>query len=145
MQKLKGISSGQNNKSCRIIHPESKKICLAFFLFFCDFLLNLQESANLFNYWSYLFAIRTLERFWLLQCCPWGGRPARAAGIRRGRRGFWLRKGRRRVLGSLGAGLGRCLASGDGRRAARRWPVAAAAASLDAARQGLNCELAALE
>jgi hypothetical protein len=59
MQKLKGIGSGQNNKSCSIIHNGSNKIGVAFF---CDFLRNLQESANLFNYWSYL-AIKTLERF----------------------------------------------------------------------------------
>jgi hypothetical protein len=43
MQKLTGISSGQNNKSCRIIHNGSNKIG---FTFFCDFLRNLQESAN---------------------------------------------------------------------------------------------------
>jgi hypothetical protein len=31
MQKLSGISSGQNNKSCRIIHCEPKKIGFEFF------------------------------------------------------------------------------------------------------------------
>jgi hypothetical protein len=31
MQKLSGISSGQNNKSCSIIHHESNKIGFAFF------------------------------------------------------------------------------------------------------------------
>jgi hypothetical protein len=30
MQKLAGISSGKNNKSCRIFHPESKKLVLRF-------------------------------------------------------------------------------------------------------------------
>jgi hypothetical protein len=99
MLKLKGISSGQNNKSCSIIHNESKKIGLAFFWFFCDVLRNLQESANLFTYWSYLFAIKTLERFWGLQCGPRSGRPARAAQFRRGRCGSWPGKGRGRVLG----------------------------------------------
>jgi hypothetical protein len=30
MKKLKGINSGQNNKSCRIIHHEAKKLALDF-------------------------------------------------------------------------------------------------------------------
>jgi hypothetical protein len=46
MQKLLGISSGQTNKSCRIIHNGSNKTSFTFFWFFCDFLRNLQESAN---------------------------------------------------------------------------------------------------
>jgi hypothetical protein len=47
MQKLIGISSGKNNKTCRIIHHESKKIGFAFFRFFYDFLRNLQEIGKL--------------------------------------------------------------------------------------------------
>jgi hypothetical protein len=46
MQKLSGISSGQNNKSCRIFHRESNKIGFVFLWFLCDFLRNLQESAK---------------------------------------------------------------------------------------------------
>jgi hypothetical protein len=46
MQKLTGISSGQNNKSCRIFHNGSNKIGFAFFCFFCDFLRNLQETGK---------------------------------------------------------------------------------------------------
>jgi hypothetical protein len=38
MQKLKGIRSGQNNKSCVIFHHESSKIGLAFFGFAYDFI-----------------------------------------------------------------------------------------------------------
>jgi hypothetical protein len=72
MQKLKGISSGQNNKSCRILHNGYKKNGLAFFWFFFDFLRNLQESAKLLHYWSYPFARRTLERLLRLQYGPWG-------------------------------------------------------------------------
>jgi hypothetical protein len=128
MQKLKGISSGQNNKSCSIIHNGSSKIGLAFFCFFCDFLRNLQESAHLFNYWSYLFAIKTLERLLSLQCGPWGGRPARAAQFQRGRRDSWPGKGRRRVLGLQGCDLGAWLVGRSGRRGraaaaggGRRW------------------------
>jgi hypothetical protein len=46
MQKLSGISSGKNNKSCRIIHHEPNKIGFAFFLFLYNFLRNLQETAK---------------------------------------------------------------------------------------------------
>jgi hypothetical protein len=46
MQKLTGISSGQNNESCGIFHHESNKIGFTFFWFFCDFLRNLQETAT---------------------------------------------------------------------------------------------------
>jgi hypothetical protein len=129
MQKLKGTSSGQNNKSCRIIHHESNKISLAFFRFFCDFLRNLKDSANLFNYWSYLFAIKTLERLLSLQCGPWGGRLERAAQFRRGRRGPWPGKGRGRVLGGLGAGFRARLGWGGGQQGRRRRPGLVAAAA----------------
>jgi hypothetical protein len=86
MQKLKGISSGQNNKSCSINHHGSNKICFTFFLILCDFLHNLQDPANLCNYWSYLFANKALGRYGCLQCGPYDGRPARALQFRRGRR-----------------------------------------------------------
>jgi hypothetical protein len=46
LQKLTGISSGQNNKSCGIFHHEPKKIGFAFFLFTYDFLRNLQETGK---------------------------------------------------------------------------------------------------
>jgi hypothetical protein len=46
MQKLTGISSGKNNKSCRIFHIESNKIGFEFFRFFYNFLRNLQETAK---------------------------------------------------------------------------------------------------
>jgi hypothetical protein len=46
MQKLTGISSGQNNKSCRIFRHEPNKIGFAFFRFVYDFIRNLQESGN---------------------------------------------------------------------------------------------------
>jgi hypothetical protein len=106
MQKPKGISSGQNNKSCSIIHNESKKIGSTFFWIFCDFLRNLQESAKLLYYWSYLFAIKTLERNWALQCGPYRGRPARACQFRRGRRPWPGGSGPGRVEEGLGFGLG---------------------------------------
>jgi hypothetical protein len=61
MQKLTGISSGQNNKSCRIIHHEYNKIGFTFFRFLCDFLSNLQETANSQVLFKNYFAIRPLR------------------------------------------------------------------------------------
>jgi hypothetical protein len=46
MQKLTGISSGQNNKSCGIIHSGSNKIGFAVLRFFYDFIRNLQETGK---------------------------------------------------------------------------------------------------
>jgi hypothetical protein len=87
MQKLSGISSGKNNKSCGIFHHESNKIGIAFLWFSYDFLRNLQVSANHMYYLSFNFAVRPFRRNTLLQCGPWGrGRrgssqiPARAGG-----------------------------------------------------------------
>jgi hypothetical protein len=77
MQKLTGTSSCKNNKSCGIFYNESNKIGLAFFSFFYDVLYNLQETAKWFYYWSCHFAGRPSKRSFLLQCGPWGGRPAR--------------------------------------------------------------------
>jgi hypothetical protein len=61
MQKLAGISPGQNNKSCRIIHHEANKIGYTFFWFFCDFLRNLQESANSLLLFQFTFCNEALE------------------------------------------------------------------------------------
>jgi hypothetical protein len=79
MQKLAGISSGQNNKSCSIIHHESNNIFFAFFCFFCDFIRNLQESGKLQHYWRCTFARRPLKRIGPLQCGPWPWRAAAPA------------------------------------------------------------------
>jgi hypothetical protein len=97
MQKLKRLCSGQNNKSCRIIHIGSNKIGFTFFWFFCDFLRNLQESGKRQHYWSYPFARKILERTLCSQCGPWGGWPTRVAKFRRARRGSWPGKGKERV------------------------------------------------
>jgi hypothetical protein len=70
MQKLTGISSDQNNKSCRIIHNGSNKIGFAFFWFCCDFLRNLQNPAKALIRFKNRFAARTLEVFVFLQKCP---------------------------------------------------------------------------
>jgi hypothetical protein len=46
MQKLTGISSGKNNKSCRIIHHESNKIGFAFFRFSTIFYAIYKNQPN---------------------------------------------------------------------------------------------------
>jgi hypothetical protein len=50
MQKLTGISPGQNNKSCRIIHHESKKIGLAFSDFSVIFYAIYKNQPNALHY-----------------------------------------------------------------------------------------------
>jgi hypothetical protein len=102
MQKLKGISSGQNNKSCRIIHQEPNKIG---FTFFCNFLRNLQESATHFYYWSGAFAAGSLGRFLFSQCGPWARWPARGGQIPAMSRRSPAGEGRGAIYGSLGAVL----------------------------------------
>jgi hypothetical protein len=94
MQNLKGFSSGQNNKSCSIIHNGSKKIGFAFLRFFRDFLRNLQETGKWQHYWSYPFARRTLEKFLGLQCSPRGAVAGAAGQIPAARRGSWTGKGK---------------------------------------------------
>jgi hypothetical protein len=122
MQKLTGISSGQNNKSCRIIHNGSSKIGFTFFLFFCNFLRNLQETAKSLHYWSYPFAVRPLKSFPPLQCSPRGGRPARAARFRRSPVAGPVGDGPGRVYGSLWLSLGARLVGRCRRWAAHRQP-----------------------
>jgi hypothetical protein len=126
MQKLKGISSGQNKKSSRIVHNISNKICFSFFRFFCDFLHNLQETGKWQHYWSYPFARRTLESFAVLQCSPW--RPGRGGPAKfrptagRGRPstgGGGSRVARARFLGSVGARSSR---EGGHAGGPGRWP-----------------------
>jgi hypothetical protein len=96
MQKLSGISSGKNNKSCKIFHNESNKIGFAVFWFFYDFLRNLQETAKSLYYLSYPFAVRPLKSFSPLKCSPRG----------RGRRGFG------QIPAGAGGGAGRGRARG---------------------------------
>jgi hypothetical protein len=80
MQKLTGISPGENNKSCRIIHNESNKIGCTFFWFFCAFYAIYKNQPNHKYYLSYPFAGRPSEISFLLQCSPWrpgSGGPAK--------------------------------------------------------------------
>jgi hypothetical protein len=94
MQKVAGISSGQNNKSCGIFHHESNKIGFTFLWFFCDFLRNLQESADSLYYFSCTFAGRPSERNFVLQCGPGRGWPARGGQIPASRHRAWTGKGK---------------------------------------------------
>jgi hypothetical protein len=95
MQQLKGISSGQNNKGCRIIHNGSNKIGFTFFWSFCDFARNLQESAKLLYYWSYLLRIRPWKDVHVCNVAPMAA----------GRRGL-ANSGKASGLGWAGAGRG---------------------------------------
>jgi hypothetical protein len=77
MHKLTGISSVQNNKSCRITYNGSNKIGFTFFWLFCDFLRNLQESAHPKYYLGCHIAdrpLRLLDSYaeaLILQLAPW--------------------------------------------------------------------------
>jgi hypothetical protein len=116
------MSSGQNNKSCRIIHNGSNKICFTFFSFFCDFLRNLQESANSLYYFSCAFAGRPSERKISLQCSPWGRWPARVGQIPVMSRRSLAGEGRGAIYGSLALGFG----GWTGTRRLERWGAPAA-------------------
>jgi hypothetical protein len=50
-----------------------KKIGFAFLLFFYDLLRNLQETAKALLLFELPIAGRPSERFFSLQCGPWGG------------------------------------------------------------------------
>jgi hypothetical protein len=143
MQKLKGISSGQNNKSCGIIRCESNKIGLTFFWCFCDFLRKLQVSAKsqvLFkNHFarrsletsgsyehSLAFAVGPLKLNGASQCDPWaagrrgsGRNPATGGAGVRGRR-WGKTQGSPRGWFACSEGVGR--AAGGAYRGSRRRP-----------------------
>jgi hypothetical protein len=120
MQKLTGISSGQNNKSCRIFHHEPNKTGFPFFRFFYDFIRNLQESGNHFYYFSCAFAAGTLERKFSLQCGPGRGWPARVGQIPARFAGVWPGKGRGMARGSPRVDLSRSWGWGGQWRLGRR-------------------------
>jgi hypothetical protein len=102
MQKLTGISSCKNNKSCSIIHSGFNKIG---FTFFCDFLRNLQEAAKTVLLFELPIAGRPSKRTSVSQCGPWADRPARLAGIETLRWGIRPGDGWGRKRRSLGFGL----------------------------------------
>jgi hypothetical protein len=106
MQKLTGISSGQNNKSCRIIHNGCNNIGFAFF---CDFIRNLQESANSLLLFQFTFCNEALEikRFFAMWPLGAAGRRGLANSgelavvLGRGRARGWSR-GTRGLICALG-------------------------------------------
>jgi hypothetical protein len=106
MQKLKGVSSGQNNNSSRIFHHESNKIGFTVFRFFCDFYAIYKKLGNSLYYFSCTFAAGTLERIFLSQCDPWarlaGAGEPNPASSPPGLAGDGLGRG----LGTLGARFG---------------------------------------
>jgi hypothetical protein len=77
MQKLTGISSGQNNKSCGIFHHESNKISFAFLWCFYDFLQNLQETAKALLLLELPLCRKALGKISFLAMWPLVARPAR--------------------------------------------------------------------
>jgi hypothetical protein len=132
MQKLSGISSGQNNKSCRIIHHESNKIGFAFFQIFYDFIRNLQETAKWLLLLELTFCTKTLGKLFCFAMWSWvrlagagrqnSGEPP--LGLAREGRGKGARVARDRFGLDLGvevAGGGVC--SGRRRRSPLERPV----------------------
>jgi hypothetical protein len=134
MQKLTGISWGQNNKSCRIFHHECNKFCLAFFWFFYSFIRNLQETARTLLLFQIHFTAGTLERKGILPKCPWFAfRPSERVGPLQSDPPGWpaavrpeiparagagpVGDGGERVYGSLAVGLGTRLGLGAAGRA----------------------------
>jgi hypothetical protein len=123
MQKLSGISSGQNNKSCRIFHHEPNKISFAFFRFFYDFIRNLQETGKSLLLFELPFCREALGKKLFFAMSPLG-RPSGAAGaipgeLVAGLAGEGRGKGARVARGRFGLDLGVEVAGGgvcSGRR-----------------------------
>jgi hypothetical protein len=93
MQKLSGISSGKNNKSCGTIHLESNKIGFALFRFFNDFIHNLQETGKSLLLFELPFCREALVKKLFFAMSPLGaasgGPAAIPAGDRRIPGGGW--------------------------------------------------------
>jgi hypothetical protein len=97
MQKLTGISSGKNNKSCGIIHNEPKKIVLHFSGFSTIFYAIYKKQPKHIYHLSYPFAGRPSERSLALQCGPWAAGQRRSSQILANRRPGPAEHGRGRV------------------------------------------------
>jgi hypothetical protein len=139
MQKLTGISSGQNNKSCRIIHNGSNKISFAFFFDFSVIFYAIYKNQEI----TFTIGVHLLQQgpwkdfgfrnvvpghggrrgLGKFRRCPAGFRPGRA---REGPTGHW------HSVSWVGRGRG---GSGGG-------AVALAAAAGNAGDQGLRLWLA---
>jgi hypothetical protein len=122
MQKLKGISSGQNNKSCSIIHNRSNKIGSHFSEFSLILYAIYKNQPTHFSYWRCAFAVRPLTRTVPSQCGPQARWPARGAQIPARSRRSPAGEGGGAVYGSLWIGLGARLVGRCRRWAAHRQP-----------------------
>jgi hypothetical protein len=100
MQKLSGISSGQNNKSCIIIHHEPKKIGFAFFRCFYDFIRNLQETGKSLLLFELPFCREALGKKLRFAMWSWAAGQRRSGQIPANRRPGPAGHGRGRVPGS---------------------------------------------
>jgi hypothetical protein len=72
MQKLSGISSGQNNKSCRTFHHEPNKISFAFFLIFLCFSTQFTRIRKTATLLEIPFCRKTLGKILSLAMSPLG-------------------------------------------------------------------------
>jgi hypothetical protein len=126
MQKLAGISSGKNNKSCEIFHKEPKKIGFAFFYFSMIFYAIYKKQPKHLYYLSYPFAVRPSERTSVLQCGPWGAASGGPVAIPAGDRRIPAEGGWGSVLWAsrvrFGAWLVKKGRSAGALRGSRRWP-----------------------
>jgi hypothetical protein len=128
MQKLSGISSGKNNKSCGTIHIESNKIGFAFFRFFHDFIHNLQETGKSLLLFELPFCREALGKKLFFAMSPLGAASGGPAAIPAGDRripagGGWgseLGPTRVRFGGSI---VGEELPEGGHAGGRRRWPL----------------------
>jgi hypothetical protein len=106
MQKITGISSCKNNKSCGLIYHEPNKISFAFFRFFYNFYAIYKKQAIHFTIGVTVLQGGPRKDLWFRNVAPGRGRSARVAGIRRARRRSWPGKGWGGAYGPLGSYLG---------------------------------------
>jgi hypothetical protein len=85
MQKLKGISSGQNNKSCRINYHESNKISDFSVIFYAIY----KKQQNHYTIGVALLQERPWEDFYFCNVAPVARAAVLFAGIGRARQRSW--------------------------------------------------------
>jgi hypothetical protein len=106
VQKLSGISSCKNNKSCRIFHHESKKMVLRFSDFSTIFYAIYKKQESHFTIGVTLLQGGPQKESFSCNVVPGGGRPARLGQFRRGSSPAWPGKGWGGSYGPLGVDLG---------------------------------------
>jgi hypothetical protein len=93
MQKLTGISSGKNNKSCGIFHHESKKIGFTFSDFYMIFYAIYKNQEITFTIGVHLLQQGPWKEIFLCNVAPGRGWPARVSQIPVRFAGVWPGKG----------------------------------------------------